>query len=361
MTEPHAVNAKLMSFQNRSYAKLSFFEHLNYDIRQIIYQFMEDHLPPVSHSLEYIGFALSCKQAFREVRQPAVKGLRRFLEDFQRNFERYAATSISVIPDIQLHGTFASVQHMTICVPPSLVMSSFDMQLDKTVVALRPILSGHFRKVTFLFVDAEKEYPPNFRTGMRISSAFALFRLSQIIMDERKVQSSIKELSKFISLLSKQHDVHPPTCVQSTRREFDITEALLHDGKDLPKPIRTMDIQIAWDWREESTRRTSATLRGNLHEYTNDALSRDQSAYPRLYVLENEDKTAGMQGMVCKERWSISESIRMYWLLQEQRYKSSRGYCWSEGIGKEVQQGLGGISVKEYQDNNPPLVLAALA
>lgn len=349
-----------MSFQTRHYTKPSFFEHLNYDVRQIIYQYMEDHLPPVSHSLEYVGFALSCKQAFREVRQPAVKGLHRFLEGFQNSFERYAATSIKVIPDIQPYDTFSSIQHITICIPPSLVISSFDMQLDRAVVALRPILSGYFRKVTFLFIDAEKEYPPNFRTGIRVSSAFALFRLSQIIMDERKVQSSIKELTKFISLLSKQHDVHPPTCVQPVRREFDLAEALLHDGKNLPQPISTMDIQIAWDWGQESTRRTPATLRGNVHEHPNNALGRDESAYPQLYVLENDDKSAGMQGMTCKERWSISESIKMYWLLQEQRYKSSKGYCWSEGIGEKVQQGLGGMSVQEYQERNPPLVLAAL-
>ncbi|KAL1593881.1 hypothetical protein SLS60_010614 [Paraconiothyrium brasiliense] len=347
-----------MAFQQHYYTQPSLFEHLNYDVRQIIYQFMENHLPPVSHSLKYAGFALSCKQAYAEIRQPAIKGLRRFLEDFQRYFQRYASTPLEVIPDIPLDSPFTSVRCISLRVPSSLVISSFDTQLDKAVVALRPILSGHFQKVTLLFVDPHNEYPVNFKTAMRVSSGFALFRLSQIIMDERKVQSSITALSKYISKLPGYDAVHPNTSAQPCSAEF--TGTLLSEGHDLPHPISTTNIQIAWDWRPEELISTPSQLRGYQHEYSAQTEKHQEPTWPQLYVVESDDKTVGMQGIVCKHRWNVSESVRVYWLLQEHRYKSLRGYCWTEGVGGDVQDGLGGMSAKEFQERNPPLILAAL-
>lgn len=350
-----------MTLATGFYTQPSFFEHLNYDVRQIIYQYMEEHLPPVSHSLKYSGFALSCKQAYKETQQPAMQGLRQFLKDFQRDLDHYADTSIKVIPNVPLHSTFSSMRHITLRIPPSLVIDSFDTQLDKIVVALRPVLSGYLHKVTFLFVDPDNEYPPNFRSAIRISSRFALFRLAQIIMDERKVQSSIKALSKYVSLLSTYHDVHPSSSVQPARPDFNFTGTFLHQGKDLPHPISTTDIQIAWDWRATGLVDTPSTLRGYRHEYDlGTFIDQGESSYPQLYVVENEDKNVGMQGMISKERWSVPESIRAYWLLQEQRHKTLKGHCWSEGVGKDVKDGLGGISTKEFQETNPPLILAAL-
>ncbi|KAJ4346921.1 uncharacterized protein N0V89_010854 [Didymosphaeria variabile] len=356
--DPATVTIAPMAFQPLYYTQPSFFEHLNYDVRQIIYQFMENHLPPVSHSLHYAGFALSCKQAYTEIRQPAMKGLRRFLEDFQRNLERYTSTSLKIIPNVSLDSPFTSVRHITLRIPPSLVTSSFDTQLDKAVVALRPILSGRFQKATLLFVDPHNEYPANFKTAMRVSSGFALFRLSQIIMDERKVQSSITALSKYVSKLPGYDAVHPNTTAQPYSADF--TGTLLYEGHDLPHPISTTNIQIAWDWRPEELISTPSTLRGYLHEYSAQAEKHQEPTWPQLYVVGSDDKSVGMQGVVCKQRWNVSESVRVYWLLQEHRYKSLRGYCWSEGVGKDVQQGLGGMSAKEFQERNPPLVLAAL-
>ncbi|KAJ4293465.1 hypothetical protein N0V90_008748 [Kalmusia sp. IMI 367209] len=344
-----------MAFQPRYYTPPSFFEHLNYDVRQIIYQFMEDHLPPVSHSLKYAGFALSCKQAYTEVRQPAIRGLRRFLDNFQRTLEIYASTSPRIIPDIPLSSSFTHVRHITIRIPASLVMSSFDNQLDKAVVTLRPILSGYFQKVTLLFVDPDNEYPPNFRTAMRVSSGFALFRIAQIIMDERKVQSSIKALTKYVSLLSSYHDVHPTTSMQPYPRDFTNAQ-FLRKGKNLPYPISTTNIQIAWDWRTEDAIGKPSVLRGYRHEYEKQA----EPTWPQLYVVESDDKMVGMQGIMSKERWNVPESVRVYWLLQEQRYKTMRGYCSAAGVGEEVQDGLAGMSLGEFREKNPPLVLAAL-
>jgi hypothetical protein len=352
------VQTAPMAFQPRYYTQPSFFEHLNYDVRQLIYQFMENHLPPVSHSLKYAGFSLSCKQAYNEVHHPALKGLRRFLEDFQRNLDMYTSTSTRIIPDIPFDSTLTSAQHITLRIPASLVMSAFSGQLDKAVVALRPILSGHFQKVTFLFVDPENEYPADFKTGMRVASGFALFRLAQIIMDERKVQSSIKALSRYVSGVSGYEVVHPTSLAQPYPSDF--TGTLLYKGTNLPHPISTADIQIAWDWRPEALIGTPSTLRGYHHEYSAQAQRCPGPTWPQLYVVESDEKSVGMQGVVCKQRWSLSESVRMYWLLQEHRYKSLRGFCWSEGVGTEVKQGLGGMSAREFQERNPPLVLAAL-
>ncbi|KAF1968757.1 hypothetical protein BU23DRAFT_258882 [Bimuria novae-zelandiae CBS 107.79] len=355
-----AIEAVPKGYKSNYYKQPSFFEHLNYDVRQIIYKHMEKHLPPVSDSLEFAGFALSCKQAYNEVCQPAMTGLKQFLEDFQRNFEQYAGTSTRIIPNIPSHSTFEQLRHITIRIPPSLVIGSFDTQLDKAVLALRPILSGYFQKVTLLFVDPENQYPPNFRSGLRVSSGHALFRLAQIIMDERKVQSSVKALSKYVSKVPNYQGLHPSTSVQPARRDFDFTGTLLHQGRDLPRPVSTTEIQIAWDWRDEETISTPVELRGYRHEYELRSSGQSERSRPQLYVVGNKDRSVGMQGITCKERWSVSESVRLYWLLQEHRYKSLRGYCWSEGIGKEVRDGLGGMSAKEFQERNPPLVLAAL-
>jgi hypothetical protein len=347
-----------MAYQSRYYTQPSFFEHLNYDVRQTIYHNMENHLPPLSHTVKYAGFPLSCKQAYSESRLPAIKGVRRFLEDFQRNLDRYTSTPTRIIPDIPLDSTFSSLRHIVLRVPASLVVSAFDSQLDKVVVALRPILSAHFQKVTLLFVDPHNEYPANFKTVMRVSSGYALFRLSQIIMDERKVQSSISALSKYVSNRSGSETVHPTSHAQPYPSDF--TGTLLYKGSDLPHPISTTDIQIAWDWRAEELIGTPSTLHGYHHEYFAQAERHEEPTWPQLYVVENEGKSVGMQGIVCKQRWNVSESVRVYWLLQEHRYKSLKGFCWSEGVGKDVRDGLGGMSEKRFHELNPPLILAAL-
>ena len=338
-----------MAIQPRNYIKPSFFEHLNYDVRQIIYRYMENHLPPVSNSNEYMGFALTCKQAYLELRQPAVRGLRRFLGNFQRNLEWYAAISIKVIPEIPLHGTFASIQHITILVPPSLVIQSFETQLDKAVVALRPILSGYFRKVTLLFVDPVKVYSPTFRDRIRVASGFALFRLSQIVTDERNLYFSTIALSKYASVLSKYHDMHLPASMQPTGDDSGCRVTSSYQDRCLPHPISTTDIQIAWDWRSEETTGMPATLKGYIHQCDNQATSHSESMYPKLYVLENDDKSVGMQGLVCKQRWSVSEIAKVSRLLQNGQGKSSGEPCWSKGVGREVRHGWDGLGMKESQ------------
>lgn len=338
-----------MAVQPRNYAKPSFFEHLNYDVRQIIYQYMEDHLPPVSHSAKYMGFALTCKQAYLELRQPAARGLRRFLGNFQRDIEWYAATSIKVIPEIPLHGTFASIRHITIRVPPSLVISSFETQLDKAVVALRPILSGYFRRVTFLFVDPVKIYSSTFRDRIRVASGFALFRLSQIVTDERNLHFSTIALSRYASVLSKYYDMHLPASVQPASAVPSYRMTPSNQDMCQPHPISTTDIQIAWDWRGEETAGMPAILKGCVHQCDNQANGHSNSMYPKLYVLENDDRSVGMQGLICKQRWSVSEISRVSRLLQNGQGKSPGEPCWSKGVGREVRHGWDGLRMEESQ------------
>ena len=336
-----------MAPRPRHYTKPSFFEHLNYDVRQMIYQYMEDDLPPVSHSFEYIGFAFTCKQAYVELRQPAVRGLRRFLQNFQRDLEWYTATSVRVVPEISLHETFASIQHITIRVLPLLVISSFESQLDKVVVALRPILSGHFRQVTLLFVDPAKTYSPTFRDKIRLSSGFALFRLSQIMTDERNLHFSTIALSRYASILSKCHDMHLPASMQPTRGDSDFRLTPSYQDRCMPHPISTADIQIAWDWRNDKMAGMPAELKGHVHGCGDQGAGDNDSMYPKLYVLENDDKSAGMQGLVCMPRWGLSESARASRLLRKGQCKSSGESCWSEGIGRDVRYTRDGSNMRE--------------
>lgn len=341
-------------FRPRYYSPPSFFEHLNYDVRQIIYQFMGHDLPPVGHCSHFSGFALSCKQAHEELRQPAIKSLKGFLDEFQKDLQIYTATNINIVPEISMRSSIKHLQNITIKVPAALVISSFDIQLEKTIVALRPLLSGYFQKVTFLFTDPNHEYPPSFRTAMRVSSGFALFRLAQIIVDERRMQSSIKALSKYARLLTAYHDAHPTTGIQAYPHDFASAD-FLHNGPNLPYPINTSHIQIAWDWRDETQIGKSAMLRGYHHDHE----KQREPTWPRLMVAESKDKLVGQQSIICKNKWSVPESVKIYWLLQEQRYKTMRGYCWAEGPGKDFEQGLNGITEQEFRNIYPPLVLAA--
>lgn len=57
----------------------SFFTHLKYDVRCVIYDFMD--LPPILHS--NVGFVMSCKQAKAETKRAATQNVNRFIKALQ--------------------------------------------------------------------------------------------------------------------------------------------------------------------------------------------------------------------------------------------------------------------------------------
>jgi hypothetical protein len=86
----------------------SFFAHLNYDVRCLIYDFLD--LPPISHSC--LGLIMSCKEAKADTTPAAARNLKRYLTETQRSFNRHGYSLI--LPIIALDADHNDLKDITI-------------------------------------------------------------------------------------------------------------------------------------------------------------------------------------------------------------------------------------------------------
>lgn len=149
-----------------------FFNKLNLDVRRTIYECLYDGLPHRSYESaksDCNGLALSCKQAYTELKEGARCHLTVFAEEFCKKFkEHYNATTTISMP-IHIHGDFLALRNITF----SLHFSTFNLcgNVRKSIRVelidhlswinfwLPQLLVHSFDKVTLVAQDGER--PPH--------------------------------------------------------------------------------------------------------------------------------------------------------------------------------------------------------
>jgi hypothetical protein len=120
----------------------SFFTHLSYDIRCLIYDLLE--LPPISHKC--LGFVLSCQQALSETERAAVRNLNLYLTNVVAGCEQPAYQPL--VPHFPPDAKFGHLTEIT------MVITS-DWLNDKPNLYLKDLLRCYFSKVTFRYQAAQ--------------------------------------------------------------------------------------------------------------------------------------------------------------------------------------------------------------
>jgi len=115
----------------------SFFNHLNYDIRCMIYDLLD--LPPISHVC--LGLILSCREALAETEQAAVRGLNCRLADLEVVAE--CRSHRHMLNKFPFTATFADLNKISIEI-------CWSTGLTKYFPALEALLSYYFSQVTMV-------------------------------------------------------------------------------------------------------------------------------------------------------------------------------------------------------------------
>jgi hypothetical protein len=118
-----------------------FFEHLHYDVRVIIYSFLD--LPPIS--MVGVGFGLSCHQALAEIEYCAVSQMNDRLQNIRR-ISSIKLGAVIGIPTFATSATFNMLKEVTVelsfdfvhdlnrqtmAVPRQLIFPLLSMRLDR--------------------------------------------------------------------------------------------------------------------------------------------------------------------------------------------------------------------------------------
>ncbi|KAF2002091.1 hypothetical protein P154DRAFT_562217 [Amniculicola lignicola CBS 123094] len=127
----------------------SFFEHLHFDVRALIYDCMD--LPPISH--DYVGFILASRQAKKEAHEAVTRALRQYMNGFKRRYELFEKHSIA-ISGITPNNSFTQLCEIAIQGP--LIM--FDNANFYVHRFERYLFPKPFRKIT-LICSGEQYHP----------------------------------------------------------------------------------------------------------------------------------------------------------------------------------------------------------
>jgi hypothetical protein len=154
-----------------------FFDHLNYDVRVLIYK--EMMLPPLSD--ECVGFMLSCRQAKQEIDELRGEVVKRYLERFEKDFTAAIGTDVPVSITSDNTKSYITIRlgynSMTLRSP------SIKVVID----ALLPLLRTRFSRVTVTFnLGCRRQLiMPSF--GARLGLMFLCASLSKPVKEDAAV------------------------------------------------------------------------------------------------------------------------------------------------------------------------------
>jgi hypothetical protein len=223
----------------------SFFSRLPYDIRAIIYVYLEDDKNLLALSrYDSIGFMLSCRKAKEELNEDASRRLRYFLDEFARN------TSL----ELKVQQCKCDPQVVTVQLPFA-ALNSLDSHSDarwkrKVLVGLHPLLSQYLNTLRIHFVCTEDCTPPH-------STKIEKSKL------EVNMHLILRHLGYMIDRVNVWHQFPPP----NDQRRLEL-EQIFSEHAVTPYPddqVKVKRICISWDLRNLTPGEDEpSTLKGTM-------------------------------------------------------------------------------------------------
>ncbi|OAL55318.1 hypothetical protein IQ07DRAFT_582818, partial [Pyrenochaeta sp. DS3sAY3a] len=318
----------------------SFFERLPYDIRLIIYEYLEpgDFAPFTrGYQPSTSGFLLSCRQAKQDFDDIAYlaslslsKHLAKFTDSFKSSTKLDAKCTTS--PD-------APLRHITITLPFT-AFDSFDPRCRKptwkraVLVGLHPLLSLYWDVVRIHFSGTDGQ-PPH-----------------ESALDRGMVEVTMHSLLRDVTYMIERINKKKPG--QDGAERGMVSGSSISRNAYPDAHVRAKRICLSWDLRNENgsdEKKSADTLNGKLYrDQTSDtgANSPETKAPSFFYHLRDEQRLAGEMGAVSETRWDLADDPGIVALLNcvDTRVQ----FCSSGGFGCELSEGLDGVGESEFEE-----------
>ncbi|KAF2246106.1 hypothetical protein BU26DRAFT_577614 [Trematosphaeria pertusa] len=306
---------------------MSFFERLNYDVRVLVYEHMDD-IPPLGPGAIYSGFILACHQAKREVEEAAAKAVSKLLKHCKdecaagrEDGQVFSWPCIDIgIPTITAASNFTQLRTITITLPFSALQGfggSYDVQGFHGVFwPLYPIFSKYFQKVSVQLIDLPSHLP------------------SRKPLDREYFRDWVRELLS---------DIAAEIPFSRSRGFGFLANDKARKAAKYAAPIKTKHISFYWDTRDGADRAEDVELRGVRYRYDADErkkLGKElNSQLPMQYRVSDEKGKVEEWGLVSTNWWSLSKRENPRVLLgQEEGFTHTEWqFCYSSGIGGKIK------------------------
>lgn len=263
----------------------SFFIRLPYDIRVIIYAYLEPtgEGPPFRPGFSSPAFRLTCRQALEEITDRPKEQLATFLADFK------AKTKV----DLVVTSRADDLHNIVVTIPFSAIHNNVGHGQQKYYVgwneeyrkAVEPLLALCFNTVRIHIGTKEDKDAPDHATLLdRGRVDVSMHRLMRILVEKIERTNEIE--------YAKQ---------EAGRVDANTATRPLEQG-NITTPVRARRISLSWDLRDDKSE-TNVVLNGRLHQsrnlgrqsFTAEAIARRERAAEKL--SEEETSQALDQGI----------------------------------------------------------------
>ncbi|KAF2826899.1 hypothetical protein CC86DRAFT_381958 [Ophiobolus disseminans] len=325
---------------------LSFFGRLPYDIRAIVYQYLEpDQSPPFSPNDANMGFLLSCRQAKQELSELAVQTVEDLVADFNNTAPRGA----------EINMRSGALRCIAVNVPFSALFGSSKKGKMKrswrqeVFASLHPLFAQYFEVVRIHITHGLSEFDT--QQSLELDT---LYDRGHFEVDMHNLLRDISYMIQHVnSDRQRNTDLFPTTYVKARRiclswnLRTDVTSGdspIIMNGKlHQAKPTRCNP--TAFDDHDYNT--MSAVTLDTLSQHDDNNIDLSSSKQPIFYHLHDSQRLVGEMCLQHNSRWRVSETRYYNGVLNGQETLAE--YISSYELGRRPRKGLNGVTPEEYE------------
>lgn len=317
-----------------------FFEILPYDVRAIIYSYLEpEEHPPSLRDFQptTFGFLSSCKLAKFEMDDIAACRLAKFIPIFKTQFEELAGLTCNV----QISCTPLEYRNAKIIIPFTALdrfgnPSKVAIWKREVLMALHPLLAASFGKVQ-IHIDCTRDRPQ-----------------CETPLDRGRAEISLHHLLRDITYMIERING------REDERAIVLDEIFKYESgvRPLPyppstPPVRARRICLSWDLRSadpEKKPQEKIVLNGKRHSVIVPGLQiiGQTTTGPTFYELRDVSRCVVEMGIQSETRWKRNGPGSLTLLLNT--VSTLATYCHSRGLGEEWRLGLKDMAESEYDE-----------
>jgi hypothetical protein len=316
-----------------------FFTRLPYDIRTIIYFYLEsDDLSPLAPDPHCVNFLLSCRAAKQEIDELSSR----------RHAPFYAFFKETTGVELQIRNDQHSPRSLIATLPFTAFKNSgsSSRRLEwkrEIIIALHPLLSQSLNSIR-IHIASEPS------TSL---SSLSLLERAQV---EMGVHSLLRDVGFMLARIQRTHQ--DPDTWPADNLKLETIFGYAQDGESALYPsakVKVKRICISWDLRGNE-KDVEMQLNGKLHHAQKVTEKADELLDPHylpvamFYHLRDTERIAGEMGLVSANRWALIhvEPLSLNTLING-IHTENESYASSGGLGREIRDGLIGTSAKEYE------------
>ncbi|KAF2109390.1 hypothetical protein BDV96DRAFT_604727 [Lophiotrema nucula] len=312
---PRPIEGEMRSYNGAQASP--FFTKLNYDVRCVIYDYLE--YPPISSGRETVGIILSCHQAFAETSEAVARQFSARLKYLSGLWEECYGHELRLFKEIDLHGGFSKLKELT------LRFSTDDL---KKLCSCKVATSLSFTMLLSMWLD---------KVTLYICADAAEFAgVGNWHADDAAHDLNIPRFLRCVGTLIEQQSS------RNTQGNVNMRQA---------DKCNTKIIAMAWNYlhNDSDTRPPPRKLTGRVWKYSTAYLNRRREKdmyiaprsadhHPQRYEVKGRNDRVGEAGLRCETRWNFESDVEMGNLWQ--RYP--RGYIREPEL----------ISMKRWQERD---------